>query len=227
MKPDEPMTAFAAAYTGLSMSFLAKCGPKTLADIVSRMSTLIRKAANKNIYIAGWNVLEDSLDVLDSTAKRLSAESFDKDSLKTIDIKRIAERALPIDELGRLGPDTALFWLNKNVLQIDDAENFKLLRDMQQMRWQENFCLVSASLDITVLKLLMQKLGLKTLDDTYAWLEAPQMLEFFAFGKHKGEKIADVYVKDNEYLCWLRSCKDLMAENKDLKFTLDRLLNDV
>lgn len=225
MKPDEPVTAFSAAYTGLSMSFLAKCGPKTLADIVSRISTLIRKVANKNIYIAGWNVLEDSLDVLDSTAKRLSAKSFDKCSLKTIDIKRIAERALPIEELGRLGPDTVLFWLNKNVLGLDDTENFKLLRDMQQMRWQENFCLASASLDITILKLLMQKLDLKTLDDVYAWLEAPQMLEVFTFGKHKGEKIADVYVKDNEYLCWLRSCKDLMAENKDLAYTLSKLLD--
>ena len=224
--PDEPVTAFSAVYTGLTESFLEKNSPRQLQDAVSRISTLIRKVSSKNIYIAGWNILEDTLDVLDSTAKRLHIDSFDKSCLKTIDIKRFAERSLPIDELGRLGPDTALFWLSKSFLKMDDAGNLMNLRVFQQSRWQNDFCEASICIDKTLLSLLMQKHSLKTLDDVYAWLEAPKMLEVFTFGKHKGEKIADVYVKDNEYLCWLRSCRDLMAENKDLAFTLEVLLNN-
>lgn len=226
VRPDEPIVACSAIYCGITEDLLKSPDITVvpLEEAISGTSRLIQKVGNKNIYVIGWDVPEDTLGVLENNAKRLNIDTFDIQKLKIIDLKKLADLSLPINETGHLGPDTALFWLEKKVNKSSDIAAFQLLANIRNARWQETFCLTTLDMDLMLLKRFMQFLDLQNLDAVYSWLEAPHKIEVLPFGKHKGELISDVYVKDNEYLCWLQSCKDIMEKNKDLKFTLDSLL---
>lgn len=225
--PDEQIMASSSIYCGITDNLLNSPDITTvsLEEALTISSRLIQKVGNKNIYIIGWNVLEDIHDILENNLSRLNIDIFDDKNLKLIDLKKLAELSLPMNEVGHLGPDTTLFWLKKTVEKADDNSNFKFLQNLRNERWQQTFCKTSIDIDVLCLKLLIEKLDLRNLDDVYAWLEAPHKIEVLPFGKHKGELVSDVFVKDNEYLCWLYSCKDIMDKNKDLKYTLAELLS--
>lgn len=226
VRPDEPIVACSAIYCGITEDLLKSPDiiVVPLEDAISRTSRLIQKISNKNIYVIGWDVPDDILGVLENNAKRLNINAFDIQKLKIIDLKKLAALSLSINEIGHLGPDAALFWLEKKVNKSSDNVAFQLIANIRNARWQETFCITNLDMDLMLLKRFMQFLDLHTLDAVYSWLEAPHKIEVLQFGKHKGELISDIYVKDNEYLCWLHSCKDIMDKNKDLKFTLDSLL---
>ena len=226
VRPDESIVACSAIYCGITDNLLKSPDITVvpLKEAISGTSRVIQKVGNKNIYIIGWDVPGDTLEVLENNAKRLNIQTFDIQKLKIIDLKKLADLSLPINETGHLGPDTALFWLEKKVNNSSDNDTFKLLANMRTSRWQEKFCMTTLDMDLMILKRFMPFLNLRTIDEVYAWLDAPHKIEVLPFGKHKGELISDVYVKDNEYLCLLQSCKDIMEMNKDLKFTLDSLL---
>ena len=226
--PDEPILANSSIYCGITEELLNNQSisaiPRlALNDAIAKMSRLIQNIGNKNIYIIGWNVLEDALEILETTTKRLNIDDFNSKNFKVIDLKKLADLSLPINELGRLGPDTTFFWLEKNVNGTSELDVFKQLADIRNMRWQDTFCVACINMNQLILAQLMKYLNLQNVDEVYSWLEAPHKIEVLTFGKHKGELISDVYVKDNDYLCWLYSCKDIMSKNKDLKFTLDSL----
>lgn len=225
--PDEQIMASSSIYCGITDNLLNSPDITTasLEESLTISSRLIQKVGNKNIYIIGWNVLEDIHDILENNLSRLNIDIFDDKNLKLIDLKKLAELSLPTNEVGHLGPDTTLFWLKKTVEKVDDNSNFKFLQNLRNERWQQTFCKTSIDIDVLCLKLLMEKLNLRNLDDVYVWLESPHKIDVLPFGKHKGELVSDVFVKDNEYLCWLYSCKDIMDKNKDLKYTLAELLS--
>lgn len=225
VRPDEPIVACSSIYCGITEDLLKSPDSIVvlLEEAISRTSRLIRKISNKNIYVIGWDVPGDTLEVLENNAKRLNIDTFDIQKLKIIDLKKLADLSLPINETGHLGPDTTLFWLEKKVNNSSDNDTFKLLDNIRNSRWQAKFCMTTLDMDLMILKRFMSFLNLQTIDEVYDWLESPHKIKVLQFGKHKGELISDVYVKDNEYLCWLYSCKDIMDKNKDLKFTLDSL----
>lgn len=229
VRPDESIVACSAIYCGITEELLKSPDITVvpLKEAISGTSRLIQKVGNKNIYVIGWDVPGDTLEVLENNAKRLNIDTFDIQKLKIIDLKKLADLSLPINETGHLGPDTTLFWLEKKVNNSSDNDTFKFLANIRTSRWQEKFCITALDMDLIILKRFMSFLNLQTIDEVYAWLEAPHKIEVLQFGKHKGELISDVYVKDNEYLCWLYSCKDIMDKNKDLKYTLSEVLNNI
>lgn len=66
--------------------------------------------------------------------------------------------------------------------------------------------------------LLEHMLKSHTLDDLVALTQKPVLLTTVRFGKHKGEKWADV---PRDYAQWALYRSDMAAENPDLKYTLE------
>ena len=82
---------------------------------------------------------------------------------------------------------------------------------------------------------LLNKLGLDISDpETHARMakesREPTILTYMPFGKHKGEKIADILDNDFEYFIWMRNETDFLTEGKEkfheeLACTLSTLLS--
>ena len=84
--------------------------------------------------------------------------------------------------------------------------------------------------DVLVMKLLLSKLVTLTKEqfpDANPMLKmeeltaTPIFIETFAFGKHKGKKISDVFESDRGYINWMQKNMDL---DVDMKYTLDKII---
>ena len=61
-------------------------------------------------------------------------------------------------------------------------------------------------------------------DKFIAFVNAPMMETTIKFGKHFGEKWADVARNDRSYLSWVLDKSDIAANNPDVRFTVEFLL---
>jgi len=86
--------------------------------------------------------------------------------------------------------------------------------------------------DVLVMKLLLSKLVSLTKEkfpDENPMLKmeeltkTPVLIETFAFGKHKGKKISEVYESDIGYINWMQKNMDL---DEDMKYTLNKIMGN-
>lgn len=86
--------------------------------------------------------------------------------------------------------------------------------------------------DVLVMKLFLSKLvekvenmfpAVNAMEKLEELTKTPVFIEKFKFGKHRGEKIADVAVRDRGYLNWMLGNMDL---DEDMKYTLDKVMDD-
>lgn len=218
--PDELVLDNSAMYCGISNKLLQSKSFKKFSEVAPGWSRMISKFGNKNIYIVGWDILEDDLRILENNLKRLSVVVPEFNKFRIIDIKKLAELLIPISEVGTYGIDAITYHLSKDI-----SLEFGILNSYRSNRYGEKFCEKLLRQSIYCL-LKLSKLGnLHNLDDIYNFMQKPHKLEVLPFGKHRGEKFVDVFQSDNSYLCWLHSCKEIMDKNKDLKYTLDELLS--
>ncbi len=86
--------------------------------------------------------------------------------------------------------------------------------------------------DVLVMKLFLSKLVLKCremypdfnpMEKLVDLSKTPVFITTFKFGKYKGENIQDIASSDQGYLNWMKSNMDL---DEDLKYTLDKVLNN-
>ena len=87
--------------------------------------------------------------------------------------------------------------------------------------------------DVLVMKLLLSRLVTLTkekfpetnpMKKMVELTQTPIFIETFAFGKHKGKKIADVCSEDRGYINWMMQNMDL---DVDMKYTLDTILSEI
>lgn len=87
--------------------------------------------------------------------------------------------------------------------------------------------------DVLVMKLLLSKLVTlikEQFPDSNPMVKmeeltkTPIFIEFFVFGKHKGEKISDVCDSDMNYINWMKKNMDL---DSDMKYTLDKIMGNI
>lgn len=96
---------------------------------------MISKFGSRNIYIVGWDILEDDLRVLESNLRRLQLPVPGFASLKTIDIKKLAELVIPVKEVGAYGIDAVTYNLSK-----DAVPEFGVLLSFRSARRHAKFC---------------------------------------------------------------------------------------
>ncbi len=87
--------------------------------------------------------------------------------------------------------------------------------------------------DVLVMKLLLSKLvtltkekfpNVNPMEKMVELTQTPIFIETFVFGKHKGEKIADVCREDKGYINWMMKNMDL---DVDMKYTLETILSEI
>lgn len=213
--PESPVTLHATAFTGLDESNLD--GAVSIHDGLLAISRMFRQLANKNIYLVGWNILEVIQKNLEPHMERVLNESFHElfSSLKVIDLRQVAQAREDVGKLGQLTFDSTY-------LRMFGRKN---LASMKLKRCESMYCRIVNEMSAKILSKYMEELEAEKIEDVEAYVGQPHLLARMPFGKYRNYEFADLLEHDSDYLIWLRSCSDITTRNKDLKFTLDKLLS--
>ena len=174
----------------------------------SRFHKRVQELNNSQNYIIAHNMPFDM--------GMLQKENFEP-QLRIIDTLRVARDLLEEEE------SHALQYLRYSLKLYKEEKNAENKYDIEIKAHD-------AIGDVLVMKLLFNRLYTLIEErypdsDPYEKMEeitkTVKILEFFPFGKYKGQKISDVIEKDKDYAIWM--CENV--DHLDLKVTLSKLLD--
>lgn len=227
-KPDNPITLDGKLWHKISEEDIDNITDKSIKILSKKefllgASQVFHTCHNYNIYVIGWNVSREPLEILENMGcKYLNHNWLHVPTVTTIDIKDLAAKCLDITKIGAITMDTidAYFMLNEGIpLQtvyqrlLDNRNKFNGLQYCRTL----NIRLISQ------LQKFMDLKGFKTFSEVVEFINRPEMLSEMPFGKYKGVKMAELIKVDREYIEWLK-LSGTANKSVSLAYTVDELL---
>lgn len=217
--PTENITYSTTAKTGVSNKYITDFGVNgkciNATTFIEHISKIFSTLTNKNIYVIGHNILDNDLRVINKTIEQTTTiNPISLNRHKLIDIQEFAMQEFPLDQIGNYSLDSIL---------LASGNGLEVVTWFNGSKYQDSFCKEYAIETLWCLASMMKNKGYATLSQVSQQLNTRTIVNELQFGKYKGQKIVDIFKKDNEYLCWLKSCKEVMDKNPNLKYTLEKL----
>ena len=214
--PNEDITLAARSFTGISKSWIIANNPVQYQMAIEKIKNFVSILKQKSIYVVSWGVGDHLKKILEKNC------GIDISQNKVIDLKKLAQRYTPIEELGDLTLDSVYLWFDKDTIN-SDLELSKLKAE----RFQGGFCLVYERMQLKVLQYLIDKSQYSSLSEIGEYLNQPCILSRMPFGKYSGKLFDDILHTDLNYLQWLRKNDDILQKNPDLNLTLKTIFNNM
>lgn len=208
--PDEPMMPGGILQIGKTPDF-NDGSYSDLEETVKNVYSYLEECSKNGVYLISYNVPYD-LGILNEHFERLLGKEpivFEKDYV--IDIMDLAKKLISVEKISSYTEKNVFYCLFKSV---------DLLNKLSQKY-------SGTKLDNQISKMIL--IAFCKIKKIYSFwgmhdfVNSISLIDVFPFGKYKGEKISDVYAKDQNYIQWLLGSTKILTNNPDLKYTLEKL----
>jgi hypothetical protein len=208
--PDEPMMPGGVLQIGKTPDF--NDGTYIdLNDALKNVYSLLWESLDAGHVFVAYNIPYD-IGILNEHFQRiLGEEPISIPNERIIDIMDLAKKVISVEKISSYTEKNVFYCLYKNV---------ELLNKLS-MKYS------GTKLDNQLSKMIlfaickMKKFG--SFSEMVEFVHSVSMIEVFPFGKYKGEKISEVYEKDQNYVQWCLGQKKILENNPDLKYTLEKM----
>jgi len=184
-----------------------------LKQALETIYKILKAFKEKGFFIIGYNHIVYDLEILNKNFQRVLNYDpivFDKDKL--IDVMKLAEMSIPVNEIGNYSMDSVMTFFHSDCNKV---QNLRINK--------------STATDIKITKMILIHFIEKgmTFSDISKMMNSEREVKVINFGKYKGASLETIFDIDKQYCNWLIKNKDIGTQNPSLVAALKKMFNTV